>query len=70
MTQAVREFGKDFKKIAEIIGTKNEMHIKNYFLQNYDKMGLSHLVNELNEETGNVDSDDDRMIVEESADHH
>lgn len=50
MTHAIRDYGKDYKMIAEIIGTKTEQQIKNYFLQNQDKMKLSSLVEELNEE--------------------
>ncbi|XP_027201878.2 REST corepressor 1-like [Dermatophagoides pteronyssinus] len=50
MTQAIRDHGKDFKVIADIIGTKSEVQIKNYFLQNQDKMKFDTLIAELNEE--------------------
>lgn len=56
MTHAIRDYGKDYKMIAEIIGTKTEQQIKNYFLQNQDKMKLSSLVEELNEENEIVET--------------
>lgn len=48
MTQSISEYGKDFKRICEIIGSKTEQQIKNYYLQNEDK--LKNLFEEFNEE--------------------
>ena len=60
MTQAIRDYGKDFKVIADIIGTKSEVQIKNYFLQNQDKMKFDTLIAELNEEN---DMDDMNLYI-------
>jgi len=65
LTHAVREFGRDFKTLAEIIGNKTESQIKNYFLQNYEKMNLAGVLNEFNEEN---DLEEEKMDFEESED--
>ena len=61
LTHAVREFGRDFKTIAEIIGNKTESQIKNYFLQNYEKM--KDVLTEYNEEN---DFEEDKMDFDEA----
>ena len=61
LTHAVREFGRDFKTIADIIGNKTEAQIKNYFLQNSDK--LKEVLNEYNEEN---DFEEEKMDFDET----
>lgn len=63
LTHAVRDFGKDFKTIAEILGNKTDIQIKNYFLQNLDK--LTDVLNEFNEEN---DFEKERTVYEDVED--
>lgn len=51
--------------IAEILGNKTESQIKNYFLQNYEKMNLGDVLSAYNNDN---DCEDDKMDIEEADD--
>lgn len=48
--QAFRKYGKNFKSIAELLGTKSELHVRNFYLNNDKKFGLSNIVKEFQEQ--------------------
>lgn len=48
--QAFRKYGKDFKAIAELLGTKSEMHVRNFYINNDKKFNLSTIVKEYQEQ--------------------
>lgn len=74
-TYAIRDHGKDFKKIAELFGTKTEANMRNYYLQNNEKYKFDQIIAEHNKEHDLMDAPHettpssilDKDIVEESA---
>lgn len=67
--QGIRKFGKDFKKIAEILGTKNESQINQFYTNYRKKFNLEHILKEFEEKQVQqqkqkiTESDDDIMEV-------
>ncbi|RWS04394.1 REST corepressor 1-like protein [Dinothrombium tinctorium] len=50
--QGVRKYGKDFKAIGEVIGTKTEAHVRTFFLNNERRYQLNNVLKEYEEENG------------------
>lgn len=42
--QAFRKYGKDFQAIAEIVGNKNEAHIKSFYANNEKRLRLDKVI--------------------------
>lgn len=53
----VRRYGKNFQKIAEVIGTKTEAHIKSFFANYRKRYGLEVLIKEHQLENAGGDLD-------------
>ncbi|GFW62984.1 REST corepressor 3 [Trichonephila clavipes] len=53
--QGIRRYGKDFKAIAEVIKTKNDGHVKNFFMNFRRRFNLDNLLKEHNAEYGSAD---------------
>ena len=55
----VRKHGKDFRAIAEVIGTKTEAHLRSFFVNYRRRYNLDAVLKEFEAENGPiVDSDD------------
>lgn len=48
--QAFKKYGKNFKEIAELIGNKNEAHIKSFYLNFERRYGLDKVIKEFESE--------------------
>ena len=48
----VRKFGKDFKTIAEVLGTKTESHVRSYYVNYKRRYNLDGAYKEYEEEFG------------------
>lgn len=61
----VRKYGKDFRAIAEVIGTKTEAHLRSFFVNYRRRYNLDAVLKEFEAENGPiVDSDDKEEKVE------
>ncbi|KAF0294936.1 REST corepressor 3 [Amphibalanus amphitrite] len=65
--QGVRKYGKNFKSIAEVIGTKTEQHIRLFFTNYKRKYNLDSLIKEFEEENGPIQDADTKMEVDAPA---
>lgn len=55
----VRKYGKDFRAIAEVIGTKTEAHLRSFFVNYRRRYNLDAVLKEFEAENGPIiDSDD------------
>jgi hypothetical protein len=55
----VRKYGKDFRAIAEVIGTKTEAHLRSFFVNYRRRYNLDAVLKEFEAENGPiVDSED------------
>lgn len=63
--QGVRKHGKDFKAIAEIIGTKTESHVRQFFVNHERKYNLKRVLAEYEAENGinDTSSQDSRSLT-------
>jgi REST corepressor 1 len=50
--QGVRKYGKDFKAIAETIGNKAEVHVRNFFVNYRRRYNLDEVLAEYEKEHG------------------
>lgn len=64
--QGVRKYGKDFKAIADVIGTKNEGHVRMFFISYRKRYNLNAVLQEYEEENGPI-PDDEKMDLELSS---
>ncbi|OXU23873.1 hypothetical protein TSAR_010314 [Trichomalopsis sarcophagae] len=65
--QGVRKYGKDFSAIADVIGTKTEAHLKNFFVNYRRRYNLDAVLKEYEAENGPIlidDDKDDKMEVD------
>ncbi|EEB13751.1 REST corepressor, putative [Pediculus humanus corporis] len=58
--QGVRKHGKNFKAIAEIIGTKTEAHVRNFFVTYKKKYNLDVVLKEFEAENGLIDLSEEK----------
>lgn len=56
--QGVRKYGKDFKAIADVIGTKNETHVRMFFISYRKRYNLDAVLKEYEEENGPIPEDE------------
>lgn len=63
----VRKFGKNFKVIAEILGTKTESHIRSFFVNYRRRYNLDAALKEYESEHGPTLNDDEEMKVVDSS---
>ena len=54
----VRKYGKDFKAIADVIGTKNETHVRMFFISYRKRYNLDAVLKEYEEENGPLPDDE------------
>lgn len=54
----VRKYGKDFKAIADVIGTKNEGHVRMFFISYRKRYNLNAVLQEYEEENGPIPDDE------------
>ncbi|KAK4003089.1 REST corepressor 1 [Daphnia magna] len=64
--QGVRKYGKDFKAIADVIGTKNEAHVRLFFISYRKRYNLDAVLREYEEENGPI-PEDEKMELEMSS---
>jgi len=64
--QGVRKYGKDFKAIADVIGTKNETHVRMFFISYRKRYNLDGVLKEFEAENGPI-PDDEKLEVELSS---
>jgi len=62
--QGIRKFGKDFKTLAEILGTKTEAHVRSFFVNYKRRFNLDAVLKEYEEEFGAQTDLEDKMDVE------
>ncbi|XP_076306389.1 REST corepressor 1-like isoform X1 [Tachypleus tridentatus] len=68
--QGVRKYGKDFKAIAEVIGNKNEAHVRNFFANYRRRFNLDAVIKEYEAEHGITTDDqdkDEKMAIEQKG---
>ncbi|XP_058799449.1 REST corepressor 2 [Phymastichus coffea] len=58
--QGVRKYGKDFSAIAEVIGTKTEVHLRSFFINYRRRYNLDIVLKEYEAENGPIPMDDDK----------
>lgn len=63
--QGVRKFGKHFKVIAEILGTKTEAHVRSFFVNYKRRYNLDDALKEHEAEFGPSEADDDIKDLKE-----
>ncbi|KAJ9584322.1 hypothetical protein L9F63_021322, partial [Diploptera punctata] len=56
--QGVRKYGKDFRAIAEVIGTKTEAHLRTFFVNYRRRYNLDAVLKEFEAENGPIIDDD------------
>ena len=54
----MRKYGKDFKAIADVIGTKNEAHVRIFFASYRKRYNLEAILKEFKQENGPIPDDD------------
>lgn len=64
--QGVRKYGKDFRAIADVIGTKNETHVRMFFISYRKRYNLDAVLREYEEENGPI-PEDEKMELEMSS---
>ena len=55
--QAIRKYGKDFVAVAEVLGNKNEAHIKTFYVNNEKRYKLNDFVAEWEAQTNGDEVD-------------
>eukprot|EP00088_Acartia_fossae_P005578 TRINITY_DN1251_c0_g1_i10.p1 TRINITY_DN1251_c0_g1~~TRINITY_DN1251_c0_g1_i10.p1 ORF type:complete len:479 (-),score=95.51 TRINITY_DN1251_c0_g1_i10:1207-2643(-) len=65
--QGIRKFGKDFKSIAEILGTKSETHVRGFFVNYKRRFNLDSVLKEYEDEFGPQGGDEDKMDVDKDG---
>lgn len=56
----IRKYGKDFRAIAEVLGTKTEAHLRSYFVNYRRRFNLDAVLKEFEAENGPVADDEDK----------
>lgn len=59
----VRKYGKDFKAIADVIGTKNEAHVRLFFISYRKRYNLDAVLREYEEENGPIPEDEKVYVI-------
>jgi hypothetical protein len=62
----VRKFGKNFKVIAEILGTKTESHVRSFFVNYRRRYNLDLALKEYESEHGPTPTDDEDTKMDSS----
>ncbi|XP_054261661.1 REST corepressor 1 isoform X2 [Macrosteles quadrilineatus] len=62
--QGMRKYGKDFQAIAEVIGTKTEVHMRSFFVNYRRRFNLDAVLTEYEAEHGPIPDSDDKMEVD------
>ena len=57
-SSGVRKYGKDFKAIADVIGTKNEAHVRIFFISYRKRYNLDAVLKEYEDENGPIPEDE------------
>jgi len=60
--QGVRKFGKNFKTIAEVLGTKTESHVRSFFVNYKRRYNLDSAYKEYEAEYGPTNDDEDMQL--------
>ncbi|XP_063230264.1 REST corepressor 1 isoform X2 [Bacillus rossius redtenbacheri] len=58
--QGVRKYGKDFRAIAEVIGTKTEAHMRSFFVNYRRRYNLDAVLKEFESENGPIVDNDEK----------
>ncbi|KAK7872237.1 hypothetical protein R5R35_012095 [Gryllus longicercus] len=58
--QGVRKYGKDFKAIAEVLGTKTEAHVRSFFVNYRRRYNLDAVLKEFEAENGPIVETDEK----------
>jgi len=64
--QGIRKFGKNFKVIAEILGTKTEAHVRSFFVNYKRRYKLDDALKEHEAEFGPSELDDEKDLKDET----
>lgn len=56
----MRKYGKDFRAIAEVIGTKTEAHLRSFFVNYRRRYNLDAVLKEFEVENGPIVDNDDK----------
>lgn len=62
--QGMRKYGKDFRAIAEVIGTKTEAHLRTFFINYRRRYNLDAVLLEYEAEHGPITDQDEKMEVD------
>lgn len=66
--QGIRKYGKDFKSIAEVLGTKTEHHMRTFFMNYRRRYNLDTVLKDYEKENGPLpdDNQDDKVEPDDS----
>lgn len=59
----MRKYGKDFRAIAEVIGTKTEAHLRTFFINYRRRYNLDAVLLEYEAEHGPITDQDDKVLI-------
>lgn len=66
--QGVRKYGKDFKTIAETLGTKTESHLRSFFVNYRRRYNLDNVLKDFEKDNGPVTVSPDDSLESEKMD--
>lgn len=66
--QGIRKYGKDFKSIAEVLGTKTEHHMRTFFMNYRRRYNLDTVLKDYEKENGPLpdENQDEKIEADES----
>ena len=67
VVSGVRKFGKNFKVIADVIGTKTESHVRSFYVNYRRRYNLDSALKEYEAEHGPTPNDDVDLSAEKSG---
>lgn len=59
----MRKYGKDFRAIAEVIGTKTEAHLRTFFINYRRRYNLDAVLLEYEAEHGPITDQDEKVMI-------
>ncbi|GBO02172.1 REST corepressor 3 [Araneus ventricosus] len=62
--QGIRKYGRDFKAVAEVIGTKNEASVRSFFINYRRRFNLDNVLLEYDAEHGTNEETEEKMETE------
>lgn len=65
--KCINEFGKNYQKIADFIGTKNESHVRTWFAANRRKYNLDAIVKKFDAKQHDKELKNDQKLIKDNG---